>query len=135
MTSIGIGATPVIVYLLAPAPKLEVALRQYIQNRLSPFRPLSVSIVRIDLKNRVGFGKADELTCELESSVTTPDSPDPTTVKTFSVNKKNMSPFASTAAKVNLQQCLDQHAVEIAGRFATQNSAARSPKGDEAKFE
>jgi len=77
---------------------------------------IEVTIERLELKNKVGFGKADELYCELESSLrvfanssSTADS----RVRTFSKNIENMSPLVGTSARVILMQCLQQHASEV----------------------
>jgi len=128
MTAIGIGSTPVLIHLLAPNPPLEISLRRFIQSRTPRFAAMLVSIERLDLKNRVGFAKADELSCELESSVTTPSRPDGILVRTFSKNGLNMSPLVSTAARVILQQCLEQHAKEVVERLSVSEEARTRPE-------
>lgn len=71
MTGISMGSTSNI-YLLSPKPPLHFMLQSFIQAKLqhaSDSRAMMVRIERLDLKNKVGFAKADELYCEIESSV------------------------------------------------------------------
>lgn len=116
MTGIAYGSQTNI-YLLAPKPPLNVTLQKFIEAGLPPSPSIKSSIVkiqRLDLKNRVGFGIADQLYCEIESTVQRQGSDQQALVKTFSKNMKNMSSFIDTAASVILQQCLEEHAKDIA---------------------
>lgn len=124
MTGISMGSASSI-YLLAPEPPLNVTLQKFIQANLpnaAKAQPVTVRIERLDIKNKVGFAKADELYCELESTVLRQGSDQHALVRTFSKNLENMSPLVTTSARVILQQCLEQHAQEIAQQLsATQN--------------
>jgi hypothetical protein len=120
VTGISMGSKANI-YLLAPEPPIEVALRQFISNKLSMTAefPMTIIIERLDLKNRVGFAKADELYCELESRIAVANSSNNSVVRTFSKNTENMSPRVAASARVILQQCLEQHATEIVRQLNT----------------
>jgi hypothetical protein len=108
-------------YLLVSEPPLNVALQNFIEARASmrkpnlPFHSLEVSIERLDIKNKVGLAKADDLLCEIESRISGLNGTESftDTVRTFSRNTENMSPLVTTSARVILQQCLDQHAEDI----------------------
>jgi hypothetical protein len=116
MTGISMGSTSS-VYLLAPDPSLDFMLQSLIQAKLPNFPgglAVTVRIERLDLKNKVGFAKADELYCEIESSVVREGTDSRALVRTFSKNVENMSPRVATSARVILQQCVEQHAQEIA---------------------
>jgi hypothetical protein len=111
------------IYLLEAEPPLEVALRSYIYDAQSKMRhrpsvkKAEVTVEELDLKNKVGFAKADELYCKIESKVVTFSETKKylqRRVKTFSRNDKNISPMVQTSAKVILEQCLEQHAAEVA---------------------
>lgn len=118
ITVINIGATAI--NLLAPNPTLDVALKSFIQDKLPPSydgQAISVNIERLDLKDKVGFAKADELYCELESTLTQGDSNKQTLVRTFSKNGENLSPFIYNAAKLILDQCLEQHAQQLVAQL------------------
>jgi len=103
------------IYLLAAEPSLEVALEHHIYSALAKtnntprFTKAKVTIEDLDLKNKVGFAKQDELYCEITSRLVTIDDagrPGDRTVKTFAKNDKNMSPMVATSAKVILDQCV-----------------------------
>lgn len=126
MTAISFSSTSHM-YLLRAEPPIEDALERHIHTAISKVTPAltlekaEVTIEAVDLKNRVGFAKADELYCTIESRVVVTDDaakPIERTVKTFSKNGENMSPLVTTAAKVILDQCLYQHAVELVASIA-----------------
>lgn len=118
ITGISIGSQKYI-YLLAPNPSLDVTLSRLIESKLKSAanNPLNheieVSIKRLELTNNVGFARADELYCEIESEIDKAGDTDATHVRTHSKNTENMSPFITTSAKLILQQCLEQHASDI----------------------
>ena len=105
-------------YPLTPSPPLDIALMERLaagQSLKTSDVGTSVAIQSIDLKNRVGFGTADDLTCAIESSVTRKAGAREAglRVRSFSRSQTNMSPFIRTAAEVILRQCLEQHAKDI----------------------
>jgi hypothetical protein len=123
MTVISLGASHI--YLLTTDPPMEVALEYYIYNALSKsvqrtqFTKIEMTVEEFDLKNKVGFAKADELYCRIESTVMLySDNAKPLElrVKTFTKNEENMSPMVATAAKVILDQCLQRHSLDAIDR-------------------
>lgn len=127
MTGISFGSASHI-YLLTAEPPIEVALERYIHNATSKvmhqlsFTKAEVAIEELDLKNKVGFAKADELYCKIESKVviySETAKPLERRVKTFTKNEKNMSPMIVTSAKTILDECLQQHAVDVADSIGT----------------
>ncbi|TXI20186.1 MAG: hypothetical protein E6Q67_09495 [Roseateles sp.] len=101
------------VFLLAPTPTVDEALALHI-TRLAPAWPegASISMQQLDLLNRVGFGTSDAMSCRMVSTLTLAGRQ--TTVTTDAQNAENMSPFAATAARVMLDQCLAAHAAQLA---------------------
>ncbi len=121
MTGISMGSQ-VNIYLLAPEPPLDIALKRMLENKLNSggatISEVVVQVQRLDIKNKVGFGRADELFCEIESKLIKADGKTETYVRTFSKNTENMSPLITTAGKVILQQCLEQHANDLYQKIA-----------------
>ena len=117
------------IYTLSVNPTIEVVLKHTMEANedildKSDFIKAEVIIEEIDIKNKVGFAKADELYCKIESKlkVTKADGQiSEYTVKTFSVNKENRSPFITTAAKVILDQCMQQHGTDLVEKLKTEN--------------
>ncbi len=135
LTEFGFTGTSYI-RMLSLEPPMEIALSQFIKERLTAyglqerFSNIEVTVKRLEIKNKVGTAKNDELLCELESSLNVlPDlnNTDDTSVRTFSKNMDNTSPFIATAAKVILMQCLQQHASEIVDKLSNrmENRALR----------
>ena len=121
VTAISISGTNV--HLLAANPPLSVALERHLGSAVeSTFAQVlsksnfEVSIEELELRNRVGFGKADHLTCRIESNLAVPGSGlrDLRRVKTLAMNDQNMSPLIAISAKVILDQCLREHAKDLA---------------------
>lgn len=114
------------IYLLTTEPPMEVALERYISNALvekaqpTQFTKVELTVEELDLRNKVGFAKTDELYCMIESTIVLHnDIPKPLElrVKTFTKNEKNMSPMVATSAKVILDQCLQRHALDAIDRL------------------
>ena len=119
MTGISWGSASNI-YLLTPEPALEVALERHISSgwTKTSVPKAEVIIEELDLKNLVGFAKADELSCRIESSLSLFDAEQKhhhRRIRTFTKNNQNMSPLVVTAAKTVLSQCLRQHAMDLVG--------------------
>lgn len=121
MTGISFGGQ-VNMYPLTPDPTLSWVLQKNISDQLFKkenlfFRHvIEVVIEEVDIKNKVGFGVADELSCKIVSKVRIQDEKSlgsPRSVQTFTKSSDNMSPFVSTAAESIIRKCLDQHALEI----------------------
>lgn len=127
MTGISAGSESHI-YLLTSEPAIETALEQHLSvdidkedaRRNTP--KIDITIDDLDLKDKVGFGKADELYCKIESTVMIfKDTAKPieVKVKTFTKNVENMSSFIDTSARVILDQCLQKHALDIFTQIKT----------------
>lgn len=97
-------------FLLATVPTIDEVVRQHLQGAINgrTVGPVTVALQSLDLVNQVGFAKADAITCSITSRV------GQRVVRTDSVNRDNMSPFIATAAQRSLDQCLAEHATQIA---------------------
>lgn len=124
MTGISFGSASH-TYLLTTEPPMEVVLQRYVSDVLSKsaqrtqFTKIEMTIEELDLKNKIGFAKADELYCRIESTVllySDTAKPLELRVKTFTKNEENMSPMVVTSAKLILDQCLQQHSLEAIDR-------------------
>jgi hypothetical protein len=116
MTSISIGSATN-TYILQPDPTVDTVLAASLNTVLADSLgadSLSVRIERLDLRNVVGFAKADQLTCTIESVVAGGSPGNERMIRTVSRNDENMSPLVTTAGALILQQCLTQHSREIA---------------------
>lgn len=125
MTGISIGAESHI-YMLNAEPPLDISLERYIYSIMSNKIPLTafskaeVTIDEIDLKNKVGFGKANELLCKMESTLVVYDKSAKSfefKIKTFVKNDKDMSVLITSSAKEILEPCLQKHASDIYTHF------------------
>ena len=109
------------IYILSPNPPIEVALKQAIQANekllnKSGFIKAEVNIEGIDIKDKVGFAKADELYCTIVSKLKVTKANGQIkeyTVKTFSVNKENMSARVGPTGKLILDQSLQEHGSDL----------------------
>ena len=114
----GFGGTSHI-HMLNLQPTIEIALGNLIKEKLishkslASFSRIEVTIEKLELKNKVGTAKNDEILCEIESNLHVPPISSDKKVQTFSKNIENMSPFIATAANIILMQCLQQHASKI----------------------
>lgn len=133
MTGISFGSASHI-YLLTAEPALEAALDAHVRDALREgtslraYRKLDLTIDELDIKNKVGFAKADQLSCRMESILSlhpTAGSERVLRVKSFSQNNENMSPLVVTSAKIILDQCLREHAADIARTIAATPDVAR----------
>lgn len=104
------------VFFLAPAPPLDDVLTRRVTealrgkiNALSQ-GPVTLTLEDLELRNRVGFAKVDHITCRLVSNLSVGGKS--VRVQTLSTNTSNMSPYMPQAAKVVLDQCLEEHAGE-----------------------
>ena len=116
------------IYLLEANPPIEEVVQRIVCDHLQKAKislpEVRITIEELELKNKVGFMKADELYCKIESKIRIVKKPDKfltQTVKTFSYNDKNMSPLVKTSAKVILDQCLHQHGVDLANKLLKQD--------------
>ena len=123
MTSIS-WSTSTNTYFLKANPNIEEVIKNTVSINLNHKEKLpqikEIIIEELDLKNKVGFGQEDELYCKIESKIiflTKAEKELSYIVKTFSINKKNMSPFVYTSAKVILDQCLYQHSIELVNKI------------------
>lgn len=123
MTGIG-WDTSSNIYFLKANPSIDEVIRNIVSdnlnNKIRLLESIEINIEELDLKNKVGFGQADELFCKIESTIklsTELEKKSTYTVKTFSVNKTNMSPFINTSAKVILDQCLYQHSIDLVNKI------------------
>lgn len=96
-----------------PSPPLTESLARWVAAERMGTAPLTISIERLELVFKAGFGTTDDLACGIESTVAAGPG-GPRTVRTRTRNTENLSPLVSTAGKVILSQCLAAHAKDLA---------------------
>lgn len=98
---------------LTLVPPLDEVLRWRLAEQVTArIPPATVSLELLQLHNRVGYGKADAVTCRIVSRIKLEGEPE-LVVQTDSAHRENLSPLVSTAAQKALDQCLSDHAAQI----------------------
>jgi hypothetical protein len=125
MVGISIGAQTH-TYILNAEPSVDISLNNYLsadlanKTKLYKYSRAEVLIEEIDLKNKVGFGKPNELLCKIESTLSIyNDTNKPVTLKVKTLYKdiEDMSVLIETMGKKTLDPCLQKHAQEISSNF------------------
>ena len=121
MSAVGLAGA-VQLWTFLPTPSLEESLERAVKNLvinnkiINNFTSLQIDINNIEIKNSVGFGRTDKLSCKIESSLTLIDKNKVSinkSVKTFTKNEENLSPFVTSAAVKITDQCIDKHSEDI----------------------
>ena len=115
MTGLSIAGTHI--YMFEVNPPLKTTLEGLVNSELVSTRlnaEFDINIHELDIKNQVGFATADKLSCVFESSVTMGESTESMTVRTITRNNEFRSSLLSTVGKLIIDQCLKEHAQDLA---------------------
>ncbi|MGC3981531.1 MAG: hypothetical protein QM808_09745 [Steroidobacteraceae bacterium] len=104
------------VYYFSLTPSMEESLSRYIQSRTQ--ESIQVSIQRLELRSKIGFGVPNQSTCEIESIFKINNNE--RSVRTFAENKDDMSSRVQSVGKAILNPCLSQHGRDIASKIEAQ---------------
>ena len=121
MTGISYAGTHIYTYEMEP--EISVALHRYITLELGEHfvnKDVTINIESLDIKNNIGFGKADKITCIIGSTVLVAYN-NSKLIKTLSRNNENKSPLVTTVGKLIINQCIADHSRDISSFIKSNN--------------
>jgi len=95
------------VYVIDPQPPIAQALARELGADGRALRG-SIAVQRLEVVSKVGFGKADDSTCQIESTF------QGKTVRTLARDNTNMTSSVQALARAILDTCLRRHAADLA---------------------